>query len=153
MADEPGHLPRGCSYEEMLVTDLKEEGLCFLKAVLALEKVDNRHERFHEIISKYRHFLPAPVDIEKLVDEMALAENEKERFLLKIIEMYSSVPTDSHHYRLYFQPVLFQALLLTGGVERLKDFAIKNGRNNPEAFEKLIDDFERAACFLFQRAF
>ena len=144
MADEPGHLPRVGSYEEMLVTDLKEEGLCFMKAVLVLEKVDNRHERFHEIISKYRHFLPMPVDIEKLVDEMTFTENEKESFLLKIIEMYSSVPTDNHHYRLYFQPVLFQALLLTGGVKRLKDFAIKNGRNNPEAFEILISKFKKS---------
>jgi len=144
MADEPGHLPRGCSYEEMLVTDLEEEGLCFLKAALVLEKVDNRHERFHEIIPKYRHFLPTPVDIEKLVDEMAFTENEKDDFLLKIIEMYSSVPTDNHHYRLYFQPVLFQALLLAGGVERLKDFAIKNGRNNPEAFELLIFELKKS---------
>ncbi|KJS46195.1 hypothetical protein [Desulfosporosinus sp. BICA1-9] len=144
MADEPGHLPRGCGYEEMLVTDLKEEGLYFLKAALVSEKVDKRHERFHEIISKYRHFLPTPVDIEKLVDEMAFTENEKKSFLLKIIEMYSSIPTDSHHYRLYFQPVLFQALLLTGGVKRLKDFAIKNGRNNPEAFELLIFELKKS---------
>jgi hypothetical protein len=46
MADEPGHLPRGCSYGEMLFTDLEEVGLYFLRAALALEKADKRHERF-----------------------------------------------------------------------------------------------------------
>ena len=144
MADEPGHLPRGCSCEEMLVTGLEEEGLCFLKAALILKKVDKRHENFHEIVSKYRRFLLTPVDIEKLVDEMAFTENEKESFLLKIIEMYSSFPTDNHHYRLYFQPILFKALLLTGGVEMLKDFAFKNGGNNPEAFEELISELKKS---------
>lgn len=108
MADETGHLPRNCSCEEMLVTGLKEEGFCFLKAALILKKADKRHERFHEIVSKYRRFLPMPVDVEKIMDEMAFTENEKESFLLKIIEMYSSFPTDNHYYRLYFQPILFR---------------------------------------------
>lgn len=143
MSDEPGHLPRGCSYEEMLVTDLEEEGLYFLKAALALEKVDKRHERFHEIISEYRYFLPGPMDIEKLINEMTFTESEMKDFLSKIIEMYSSISANTHHYRLYYQPVLFQALLLLGGVEMLKDFAFENGGNNPEAFEAVIAELKK----------
>jgi hypothetical protein len=143
MADEPGHLPRRAGYDEMLVTDLKEEGLCFLKAALISEKTDKRHERFHGLISEYRYFLPMPLDVEKLMLEMDFPEDEKNSFLLNLIKMYETASIHPHLYKLYIQPVLFQALLLTGGVESLKNFAIKNGKNNPEAFEAWICELKK----------